>query len=119
MAEETLLHEGAYKQALKDLETLHSKNNLDDKTYFTELIAIFRTYLQRGKGIHSFQKTTDDLSRQLQALQLQHEDLKKLVQTLQLSDFAKFAQLAATTEERDEAWQEIKKSIATIEPVKT
>lgn len=113
------LHEGAYKLALKDLETLHAKNALDDKTYFTELIQIFRTYLERGKGIHSFQKTTDDLSRQLQALQLPHEDLKKLVQALQLSDFVKFAQLNAQPEEREAAWQEIKKSITTIEPIKT
>src|SRR6476620_950810 len=75
VADETILQEGAYKQALQELEALHNKESLDDKIYFTELIQIFRTYLQRGKGIHSFQKTTDDLSRQLQALQLPHEDL--------------------------------------------
>jgi hypothetical protein len=111
------IKEGAYKNALRELEALKAKTGLDDKTYFTELILIFRTYLQHGKGIHSFQQTTDDLSRQLQALLLPHEDFKKLVHTLQLSDIAKFAQYKATADEREQAWTEIRKSIATIEPV--
>jgi len=47
-----------------------------------------------------------------------HEDLKKLVHTLQVSDFVKFAQLAVNADEREDAWQEIKKSITAIEPIK-
>lgn len=112
------IKEGAFRQALKELDALRSKTVPDDKTYFTELILIFRAYLHQRKGIHSFQQTTDDLSRQLQALQLPHEDFKKLVQTLQLSDFVKFAQLTVTTNERDEAWHEIKKNITAIENMK-
>lgn len=119
MADATIAREGAYKQALKNLEALQHKSALDDKTYFTELIQIFRTYLQQRKGIHSFQQTTDDLSRQLQGLALPHGDLKMLVQTLQLSDFVKFARYTVAANERDEAWQEIRKSITAIEQSET
>lgn len=118
-AETAVMKEGAYKQALKNLEALQSKAGLDDKSYFTELILILRTYLQQRKGIHSFQQTTDDLSRQLQQLKLPNEDLKKLVQTLQLSDFVKFARYTVSEKERSEAWSEIRKSIMAIEQTGT
>jgi hypothetical protein len=114
-----VIREGAYKKALNEIELLKSKNVESDKEYFTELIGIFRTYLQQGKGIHSFQQTTGDLSRQLQPLQMPHEDFKKLVQALQLSDYVKFAQYTATEREREAATEEIKNSIIAIEPLKT
>jgi hypothetical protein len=110
-----VIKEGAYKLALKNLDALQHRSGLDDKEYFTELILIFRTYLQQGKGIHSFQQTTDDLSRQLQQLALPHEDLKKLVQTLQLSDFVKFARYTVSDAERSVALSEIRTSIIAIE----
>lgn len=115
--EAAVAKESAYKIALKELDALKNKPGLDDKAYFTDLIQVFRTYLQHGKGIHSFQQTTDDLSRQLQALHLPYADFKKLVHTLQLSDFAKFAQYNAVPGEREQAWEEIRKSIMAIEPV--
>lgn len=117
-AAETVIQEGAFKTALKELETLRHKSALDDKAYFTELIQIFRTYLLRSKGIQSLQQTTGDLSQKLQTLALPHGDLKKLVDTLQLSDFVKFAQYQADTAERDGAWNQIKESITAIEPLK-
>lgn len=116
---ETPLHEGAYKRALQNLDALQLNTTADDKEYFTELIQIFRTYLQQGKGIHSFQQTTDDLSRQLQRLQLPHGDLKKLVETLQLSDFVKFAQYKVSKNEREQAWTEIKQRITAIEQLQS
>jgi len=119
VTETTLPKEGAYKYALKELDALKGKTALDDNSYFTELILIFRTYLQQGKGIHSFQQTSDDLGRQLQGLQLPHGDLKKLIATLQRSDFVKFARFTVTETERIDAWDEIKRSIVAIEQVKT
>lgn len=114
---ETVLKESAYKTALTELTALNTKTNLDDKVYFTELIQIFRTYLEHGKGIHSFQQTTDDLSRQLQTLPLPSADFKKLVHTLQLSDFVKFAQYKTASGEREQAWDEIRKNIMAIEQI--
>jgi hypothetical protein len=113
-----VITERAFDKAMHQLEALRTADVPDDKIYFTELILIFRTYLQHGKGIHSFQQTTDDLGRQLQALALPHEDLKKLITTLQLSDFVKFAQYKPTGQERDQAWSEIKRSITAIEQIK-
>jgi hypothetical protein len=118
VAAAAIIKEDAYKLALKELDSLKNKNGLDDKTYFTELILIFRTYLEQGKGIHSFQQTTDDLSRQLQALQLPHGDFKKLMHTLQLSDFVKFAQYKTASGEREQAWDEVRKTIVMIEQIK-
>ena len=115
LPETGIIREGAYKQALKELDMLKQHPGSLDTDYFTALIHIFRTYLQQGKGIHSFQQTTGDLSRQLQALALPHEDLKKLEQTLQLSDFVKIAQYHTTAAERENAWEEIRKSIVAIE----
>jgi hypothetical protein len=117
-AAQPVITERAYDQALNRLEALRTANLPDDKAYFTELIEIFRTYLQHGKGIHSFQQTSDDLGRQLQALALPHEDLEKLVATLQLSDFVKFARYTVTAGEREQAWSKIKKSITAIEQIK-
>ncbi|HUQ96645.1 MAG TPA: hypothetical protein VM010_03200 [Chitinophagaceae bacterium] len=110
--------ESAYKIALKDLDTLHTKTALDDTTYVTELILIFRAYLQQRHGIHSFQQTTGELGRQLEQLTWQDGDLKKLVDILQLSDYIKFAQYKATATERENAWNEIKQSIVAIEQMK-
>jgi hypothetical protein len=110
--------EGAYKHALTALENLRAKHVQDDKMYFTELIQIFRTYLQQAKGIHSFQQTTDDLSRQLQQTGLSHEDLKKLTATLQLSDMVKFARFNVTRAEREQALTEIQQRIIALEQLK-
>ena len=89
----------------------------EDKAYYTELINIFRTYLQQSKGIHSFQKTTDDLSRQIAGLKMGDPLYRPLVQTLQLSDFVKYAKYTPTTAEKEESWDVIKKSIVAIEQI--
>lgn len=113
-----VIRESAYKKAMDRLNNLQAIKEPDDKAYFTELIVIFRTYLQHGKDIHSFHQTTDDLGRQLQQLELPHEHLKKLVYTLQLSDFVKFARYSTSGTERQAAFEEIKQSIILIEQIK-
>ncbi len=105
----------AYKQALAQLDQIKKEAAADSKVYFTGLVHIFRTYLHQRKGIQSHSKTTDDLSLQMKRLKLKEEYYHSLVQTLQLSDFVKFAKYTPTTEERDEAWNTIKKSIILIE----
>jgi len=107
-----------YKQTLAQLDALKGKRDVGGKEYFTELVSIFRNYLQLRKGIQSHSKTTEDISRQLRALQLPEEDYNTLVQTLQLSDFVKFAKYEPTSSEKEEALNTIKKSIVTIEHTK-
>lgn len=104
-----------YKQTLAQLDALKSRTGEDGKEYFTSLILIFRNYLQQRKNIQSHAKTTDDISRQLRTAQLEERDYNDLVQTLQLSDFVKFAKYVPTITEKEEALNTIKKSIVTIE----
>ncbi|RYF79828.1 MAG: hypothetical protein EON98_14160 [Chitinophagaceae bacterium] len=65
--------------------------------------------------VKDFSKTTDDLSIQLQKLQLQQPDYNNLVQTLRLSDLVKFAQYGPAEQINTDAFQTIKQSITTIE----
>ena len=72
-----------------------------------------RNYLQQRKNIHSFSKTTEDLSRQLSELQLNGSD--QLVQVLQRSDMVKFARYQPMFTENEQAIEVIKKNIISIE----
>jgi LPXTG-motif cell wall-anchored protein len=111
-------HPDAYRQAITQLEKLKKEKATDGKLYFTELVLIFRNYLQQRKGIQSHSKTTDDLSRQIRQLKLKEANYNTLVQTLQLSDFVKFAQYDPTPEEKEDALETIKKTIVQIEQTK-
>ena len=107
--------EDVYRQTLAQLDALKEKRGAEGKVYFTSLIEIFRNYLHLRKGLQSHSKTTEDISRQLRSLQLQEGDYNTVVQTLQHSDFVKFAKYNPTVEEKEEAVNNIKKSIVTIE----
>ncbi|MBD0366020.1 MAG: hypothetical protein ICV53_07950 [Flavisolibacter sp.] len=106
---------GAYKEALAQLEKLKKEGSADAKAFYTELIAIFRTYVHRRKGIQSFQKTTDDLSMQLKELKLPAEDYHQLVEVLRLSDVVKFARYIPLTAENEKSLNVIRKSIMALE----
>jgi hypothetical protein len=107
--------EGAYKRALKKLDALNKSTDADSKAFYTELIQIFREYLHKRKNIYSFSKTTDDLSIQIQKLNLDREQYQQLLQTLRLSDLVKYAKYQPTREENQESINDIKESIVAIE----
>lgn len=117
-AEPVINKQDVYRQTLAQLDALKSQTSGDGKAYFTSLVLIFRNYLHLQKGIQSHSKTTEDISRQLRTLQLGEKDYNSLVQTLQLSDFVKFAKYEPTLDEKEEALNTIKKSIVTIEHTK-
>jgi hypothetical protein len=117
-ATEVISNVDAYKLAMTKLDALKGKEEGEAKLFYTELIDIFRTYVQQRKGIHSFQKTTDDLSVQLRSLQLPSEEYNALVQVLRLSDVVKFARFTPASTENNAALNQIKKSIMTIENTK-
>src|SRR6476620_3324006 len=85
----------------------------EPKVLYTSLVDIFRNYLHQRKNIHSFSKTTEDLSRQLSELQLNGSD--QLVQVLQRSDMVKFARYQPMFTENEQAIEVIKKNIISIE----
>jgi hypothetical protein len=112
---EFISDEGAYKRALKKLDALQKKTDTDGKTFYTELIQVFREYLHKRKNIYSFSKTTEDLSHQIEKLNMDKDQYQQLVQTLVLSDFVKYAKYQSSLEERRNAIESIKESIVAIE----
>jgi hypothetical protein len=107
--------EGAYKRALKRLDTLNKRSDADSKIFYTELIQIFREYLHKRKNIYSFSKTTDDLAIQIEKLNLDREQYQRLFQTLRLSDLVKYAKYQPTGGENQTSVNEIRESIIAIE----
>jgi hypothetical protein len=107
--------EGAYKKALRRLDALQKKQSTDNKVFYTELVQVFREYLNRRKNIYSFSKTTEDLSRQVKTLDLDRELYQHLVQTLMVSDFVKYAKYQASDEERRSSLGSIRETIVSIE----
>jgi hypothetical protein len=112
---EFISDEGAYKRALKKLDALQKKTDTDGKTFYTELIQVFREYLHKRKNIYSFSKTTEDLSHQIEKLNMDKDQYQQLVQTLVLSDFVKYAKYQSSLEERRNSIESIKESIVAIE----
>ncbi len=115
---EFVADETIFKQSLLRIEKLKKDPPGDAKALYTELIDIFREYLFKRKGIQSHSKTSDDLSIQIAALNLEPATFQLVVQTLRLSDLAKFAQLKPGSGENDSSIETIKQSIIAIENLK-
>lgn len=103
-----------YEEAMKELEQLQ-RQKPEAKQYYSKLTDIFRLYVFQKKGILSLQKTTDDLGLQLKGLNFSKEQFEKLSQSLQLSDFVKFAKYIPSNEDDVICFNEIKKSIMILE----
>jgi hypothetical protein len=107
--------EGAYKRALKKLDALQKQEDTDGKILYTQLVQIFREYLHKRKNIYSFSKTTEDLSMQIEKLNMDKDQYQQMVQTLVLSDFVKYAKYQSSAGERRNSIDAIKQSIVAIE----
>jgi LPXTG-motif cell wall-anchored protein len=103
-----------YEEAMKQLEQLQ-RDKPETKLYYSKLTDIFRLYIFQKKGILSLQKTTDDLVIQLKSLNLSKEQFDKLSQSLQLSDFVKFAKYIPSADDDSNSFNEIRNAIVTIE----
>lgn len=103
-----------YKEAMQQLELLQ-KEKPASKIFHTRLIDILRLYVFRKKKILSLQKTTADLVLQLKELNFDKEQFDKLSQTLQLSDFVKFAKYSPSSEDDENCFNEIRNTILSIE----
>lgn len=116
-AQAPVVVEDPYTDAMKQLEKLQQEK-IDQKRYYSALVDIFRVYISKKKGIHSLQKTTDDLVVQLKAIPVAREQFEKLSQALRLSDFVKFAKYVPTDEDDRNTFEIIKKTITEIEQLK-
>jgi hypothetical protein len=105
-----------YEEAMKQLEKLQNERT-DQKQYYSRLVDIFRLYISERKGIHSLQKTTDDLVVQLKGMPVTKEQFEKLSQALRLSDFVKFAKYVPSPDDDKAIYETIKDSINAIEKI--
>lgn len=114
---EVKLDANAYRTALADLQKLRQEQlaEKDVKAFYVRLVDVFRTYLNKGKGLQSFSKTTDDLSMQMLDLNLRSETYNELIQTLRLSDAVKYAKFSPDKEENHRSIETIQKTIDAIE----
>jgi hypothetical protein len=106
-----------YVEAMKQLEKLQQEKP-DSKQYYSRLVDIFRVYVREKKGIHSLQKTTDDLVVQLRGIPIAKEQFERLSQALRLSDFVKFAKYIPGNEDDRDIFETIKQTISEIEQLK-
>ena len=113
----TQLDVNAYRTAITELQKLKKEElaEKDVKAFYVRLVDVFRKYLQAGKGLQSFSKTTDDLSLLILNVNLNSDKYNELVQTLRLSDAVKYAKFIPTREENDQSLETIRKSIEAIE----
>jgi hypothetical protein len=112
---EFVSNEGAYKRALKKLDALQKRTDAEGKIFYTDLIQVFREYLHKRKNIYSFSKTTEDLSAQIEKLNMDRGQYQQLVQTLLVSDFVKYAKYQPSPDERLNSLENIRGSIVSIE----
>ncbi|MBK9570670.1 MAG: hypothetical protein IPO53_12695 [Chitinophagaceae bacterium] len=103
-----------YEEAMKELALL-KKEKPGAKIFYSKLSDIFRLYIFRKKGILSLQKTTGDLILRLQDLNLDKEKFSKLAQSLQLSDFVKFARFVPPADDDRNSLETIQQTIEEIE----
>ena len=108
--------EDVYNNTLKRLAALQPSG--EPKQFYTELVHLFRYYLEKRKNISSLSKTTDDLSVQLRGLHLPTEQYTELVQVLRGSDMVKYARYEPQVFENEKALEVIRKNIQTIEQLK-
>lgn len=83
--------------------------------YYSGLTDIFRLFIFRKKGIHSMQKTTEEIIGQLRNLNLSKAQTDTLSYSLRLSDFVKFAKYIPTEDDNSKMFEEIKRAIIVIE----
>jgi LPXTG-motif cell wall-anchored protein len=104
----------SYQDAMRQLDKLRDENP-EAKQYYSRLTDIFRLYVYRKKGIHSLQKTTDDLVIQLKEIPLHKDQFDQLAQALRMGDFVKFAKYVPAKEDDKNVFDTIKKTIQDIE----
>ncbi len=103
-----------YAAAMQRLEAL-VKQKKETKLYYSGLVDVFRMYIHERKGLHSMQKTTDDLVVQLKGLALPATQFEQLSHALRLSDYVKFAKYIPADTDDGLVFDAIKNAIVTIE----
>ena len=88
-------------QKLDTLNELKLWQNGDFKKFHTELSDIIREYLDNHFSITTLESTTDEIELQLQGLLISEAVKKSTIESLRISDLAKFAKAQPLGDEND------------------
>ena len=83
-----------YDEAIKAITELRTKglpSPGEEKAFYSKLSDIFGVFVFRKLSISTVEKTSDELIVNLSVLNIPKESFNKLVQSLRMSDFVKFA----------------------------
>lgn len=110
-----------YEEAMKALRNLSvSKlNNGEVKAYYSEMNDILRRYVSRKFAVSTFQKTNEELIRELASFGIPKEAYKSLSQSLRVSDSVKFAKYRPTDDDNRDNLQIVTSSIQILEKQET
>jgi hypothetical protein len=99
-----------YDKAIGDLESLKQQKLWQVgkvKEYYSGLSDIAREYIEGQFKVNAVEMTTDDILREVQGLNFDHEIYGKLKDTMELSDLVKFAKYTASSLENDNAMSDM------------
>lgn len=106
--------ETAYKKALRSLSELKAAQP-DEKSFYAQLVEIFRTYILERTGISSMQQTSNNLIEKIRPLMQDEQKYESLSQVLYLCDFVKFAKYHPADSEAVSAFEVVEASVNYIE----
>lgn len=108
-----------YEQAITSLARLHSEQlwqKGEVKEYYTRLVDILRNYISGRFEIHAMEMNTGQILESVKKHQRIKPYLKQFETVLNVADFAKFANMQATPEENEGAYDEVKKFVDDTRP---
>lgn len=94
--------EPAHVWALNELAKLEAEKlwqNDQHKEYYSRLSEIMRSYLEYRYDVLAMESTTDEIADLLAKLSINNELKNRLLETLRLADFAKFAKMTPMPEQ--------------------
>ena len=108
------------EEAVQALEGLRQRGYAEQtgaKIFHTELNDILRLYLYRKTNIATMEKTSGELTLQLNKFDLPVANFTALAQALRMSDAVKFAKYQPAPDENDLAFETIKKSVQELDTI--
>jgi len=106
-----------YEEAMRQLTEMEQQRPGENgavKAYYTRMNDIFRMFVLRRLGIASLSETNDELVGQIRRLPVARDGFSALAETLQMSDFVKFAKYRPASAVIDQHLNVIRSSIGLL-----
>jgi hypothetical protein len=106
-----------YDEAVRALEELKKTRLWENgrvKLFYTELNDIFRRFIERRLAMSSMERTNEELILTLRNMKWPDDEYFRLVSTLRMSDFVKFAKYLPQAEDNLQDFDVIRTSIDTL-----